>query len=79
MYKWIKLNKEKSNFNFISVTIKQDCDHIVQHEYETKDNFINNKILDHSEIKIEINAGIVVKVPSIISPNWLSSFIKELQ
>lgn len=79
LYKWIKLNKEKSNFNFIPVAIRQDCAHTVKHEDETKDNFINNKILDHNEIKIEINAGIVVKVPSTISPNWLSSFIKELQ
>lgn len=79
LYRWIKLNKEKSNFNFIPVTIKQGCDHTVQHEDETKENFINNKNPDNNEIKIVIKGEIVIKVPSTISSNWLSSFIKELQ
>jgi len=78
LYKWIKLNKENSNFNFIPVAIKQNCNHTLQHEEEAKDNFINNKILDHSEIKIEIKTGIIIKIPTTISPSWLSSLIKEL-
>ncbi|RDB37022.1 MAG: hypothetical protein DCC88_02100 [Spirobacillus cienkowskii] len=43
----------------------------VQHEDETKDKSINNKILDHSEIKIEIKKGSVTEIPTTILPNWL--------
>lgn len=78
LYKWLKINKNQNNGNFIPVSINSDNKENKNLPTEIIKNRTCNDLSIH-EIKIELLKGITIKIPLTSDPKWLSSFIRELQ